>query len=467
MRPRIDELEEQLRYHEQNEQLLRRSDELYHLLAENVSDVIWTLDTELRYTYVSPSVERQRGFKAEEVISQSLKDTLSPESYELAKDVFEEELSSRLSGRTAGYRSRTLELEVKRKDGSTFWAEVKVAFLPDDSGQPVGFLGITRDIDKRRKAEHERDRLLQRQQALLENTPALIFLKDEEMKYTAANRAYMEILPPNVKDPIGLRDRDFYSEKAARQFEKEDRQALVDGLTTTKEERIRLRDGRVLDMAITVSPVHGSKGEITGVVGIAFDITERKRTQKELERHSAELERTNEELQRLMSEVRSLSLADELTELYNRRGFMTLAEQQLKIANRTGRAISLFFFDLDNMKKINDSLGHKEGDSALKDTALVLNQTFRESDIIARIGGDEFVVMAVESPEVTVWAFVDRLTENLGLSNTSRKRQYVLSLSMGIAHYDPDAPCSVEALLARADALMYEHKRAKQKSLEK
>jgi diguanylate cyclase (GGDEF)-like protein len=116
------------------------------------------------------------------------------------------------------------------------------------------------------------------------------------------------------------------------------------------------------------------------------------------------------------------------------------------------------------MKKINDDLGHGAGDSALKDTAGVLRETFRDSDIIARIGGDEFAVMAVESAEVTAKAFVSRLLENLGTHNSTGRRPYDLSLSMGIAHYNPDNPCPIQELLEMADDLMYEHKRTKQKA---
>ncbi len=163
-------------------------------------------------------------------------------------------------------------------------------------------------------------------------------------------------------------------------------------------------------------------------------------------------------------ELRSLSLVDELTGLYNRRGFLTLAKQQLKVANRMKKGMLLIFIDLDNMKLINDSLGHHEGDLALIDTANIFRDTFRESDIIARIGGDEFVVLALETNEYDAHAIVHRLNEQFARHNRRDIHPYKLSISFGIVRYDPDSPCSIEELLVKADKKMYEHKRSKQGS---
>ena len=341
---------------------------------------------------------------------------------------------------------------------------MKAAFLPGEKGGPAGVLGITRDIDRRKRAEKEKNALLRRQQALLENVPAFIFLKDSEMRYTAVNRAYFDLLPEGIDDPIGKRDGDFFPRGLASRFEAEDRDVLENGRTLKKEEPMHLRDGRVLDMAVTITPVRAHDGSIVGMVGIAFDITERKQAEERLRRYAGELETANEKLAQLMEEVRALSLTDELSGLYNRRGFLTLAQQQMKVTNRTGRGLSLFYFDLDNMKKINDRLGHKEGDTALRDTARVLKETFRDSDIVARVGGDEFMVLAIETPEANAQTFAARLHETLITYNGRGHRPFRLSLSMGVAHYDPENPCLLDELMEKADRLMYEHKHTKKKS---
>lgn len=158
---------------------------------------------------------------------------------------------------------------------------------------------------------------------------------------------------------------------------------------------------------------------------------------------------------------RALSLIDELTSLHNRRGFFFLAEQQLKISNRTKKGILLLFADLDDVKRINDNLGHNEGDKALIDTANILKKTFRKSDIIARIGGDEFAVLALETSEAVTELLSTRLQENLMSYNAEEARHYKLSLSTGFARYDYEYPISLEELLIKADTNMYEQKRKK------
>ena len=175
-------------------------------------------------------------------------------------------------------------------------------------------------------------------------------------------------------------------------------------------------------------------------------------------KHRAEvaMREREEALRRNAELLASLSLVDELTQLKNRRGFFELAEQALKVARRERHTLGLFFVDLDGLKQINDKLGHLAGDQALRDTAAVLQGTFRESDIIARFGGDEFIALAHVSRDST--ALRDRLREQLTTLNNQNDRRYHLEVSIGTALADATEE-SLEALIARADAAMYEEKR--------
>lgn len=163
--------------------------------------------------------------------------------------------------------------------------------------------------------------------------------------------------------------------------------------------------------------------------------------------------------QRVLEELRALSLSDELTGLYNRRGFFILAEQQIKIAARTRRSMLLVSADLDGLKGINDRFGHQEGDRALVDAAQILRQSFRESDIHSRIGGDEFVVLVTEKPEINPDVLFRRLKENLEVFNRRVKRPYPFYISMGVAIFDPQNPVSLNELLVQADKSMYRNKK--------
>jgi diguanylate cyclase (GGDEF)-like protein len=158
--------------------------------------------------------------------------------------------------------------------------------------------------------------------------------------------------------------------------------------------------------------------------------------------------------------LQQLSFNDELTGLLNRRGFLSMAQQQLKIAQREDWQLVLLFADLDSLKNINDNFGHTEGDRALKSVASVLKQTFRTSDLLARLGGDEFIVLALNAPAAGVQTMTNRLQKNLDRHN-SQNRYYQLSLSIGIAQFDPNRVSSLDAMIMEADKALYENKRKK------
>ena len=171
-----------------------------------------------------------------------------------------------------------------------------------------------------------------------------------------------------------------------------------------------------------------------------------------------ELERTNERL-------RNLSLTDELTGLNNRRGFMILANGLLKFSRRANHPLCLLYIDMDSLKQINDTYGHAHGDTALTHFAHILSQTFRDSDVIARMGGDEFAVLTIDATEGSLKAIQARLQSNVDTHNLESVRSYSLSFSLGIIRVDLKSTFTVEALLAQADQAMYAHKKRKKRKV--
>ncbi len=172
-----------------------------------------------------------------------------------------------------------------------------------------------------------------------------------------------------------------------------------------------------------------------------------------------ELERSNRELQ-------NLSLKDELTGLYNRRGLYILGEQQFRLTQRGGGKFVLFFGDVDGLKIINDTHGHKSGDQAIAGTAEILRQTFRHADILGRFGGDEFVIIAADSPGFSVDPehFRKRLKDNLDAFNAKSSFPFTLSVSLGFADFDSGKATSFEQLMLDADKMLYEQKRARKRT---
>ena len=169
------------------------------------------------------------------------------------------------------------------------------------------------------------------------------------------------------------------------------------------------------------------------------------------------------ERRRMEDEIRNLSLTDELTGLYNRRGFTLLAEQTMKQARRKKRSMLLIFGDVDNLKMINDTYGHAQGDQTLKEVSAILRDSFREADIVARVGGDEFVVLAVDSSKERVNVLTNRIQSILEKRKQQGDRPYQMTISLGIAHYDPKATCTISELIAQADSRMYQQKQEKKR----
>jgi diguanylate cyclase (GGDEF)-like protein len=162
---------------------------------------------------------------------------------------------------------------------------------------------------------------------------------------------------------------------------------------------------------------------------------------------------------RLRDELKSMAFNDALTGLQNRRGFFHLLEFNAQAAMRTGHKMLLFFIDLDGLKRVNDTLGHQEGDRLIIDAADILRRTFRRADIVARLGGDEFAVSAADVPNEVEDVLRRRLEENRVAHNASAQRPYQVEYSMGVVTFDPEAPIPVEDLVKRADEAMYEQKR--------
>ena len=163
---------------------------------------------------------------------------------------------------------------------------------------------------------------------------------------------------------------------------------------------------------------------------------------------------------RRIGELHALSLIDELTGLYNRRAFMTLGDHQLKIARRQDSSVTLAFADLDGLKAINDQCGHMWGDFALKDIAHILKSTFRESDVIARIGGDEYAILWIAHAPGSSEALHSRLRAGVDAYSVTEPRPYRLSLSIGFSHYKKGFVESLEDMLFETDRRMYIDKRA-------
>lgn len=271
-----------------------------------------------------------------------------------------------------------------------------------------------------------------------ESLLGVYLVQDERLIYANRTLAQLfgysreEILAvPSVLDLIAKSHRDTVRE-AMRQ--------RVQGEINAIEYTIRgqRKDGKLIHLDVrSVRAEHNGR---PAVIGTMADITERKQFEDAL---------------------RTLALIDELTGLYNRRGFVSLAERQLSLARRKQQPLILIAADVDDLKGINDRYGHAAGDQALIAAAGILRQTYREADIVARLGGDEFTVFPLEASADSVPLLIERLEANLRRFNQGADRNYHLSLSTGVALLEGELSKDLQQLLSEADAQLYEQKRAR------
>jgi two-component system cell cycle response regulator len=163
----------------------------------------------------------------------------------------------------------------------------------------------------------------------------------------------------------------------------------------------------------------------------------------------------------LQERLRILAIQDDLTDLYNRRGFATLADRHLALARRKRQSLMLIAADIDDLKSINDNYGHAAGDQAVRAAAHILRTTYRSADIVARLGGDEFAVFPLEASNECAELLLERLRKNLETYNAESSTGWKLSMSAGIARLDATKCETVQQLLEEADQALYEQKRVR------
>jgi len=276
------------------EEALRQSEERYRLIAENMSDVIWIMDLNLRYQYVSPSIEHTRGFTVDEAMGMMARDYISEESLKIVTKRLADELELEKIGGADPDRVTTMELEVKKKDGSWIWIEVRVTFLRDNEGKPIGFLGVSRDITGRKRAQEALKDSEEKLRIIFDSMGDAATVVDLHDNIINCNEAAVrlhgfgsknELIGRKASELVAVADR----ERAVKDAIGALKEPYVSGRA---EYKLLTKDGREFQGEFGISVLKDKSGKPAGFIGLAHDISERKR--------AAEALRQSEEKLRLM-----------------------------------------------------------------------------------------------------------------------------------------------------------------------
>ncbi len=383
------------------EALPRQEDSLFRTLFQKAAMGIAIVDAAGRIVEYNPRLGTMLGYGEQELINRHFTEFTHPEDRPSDAAQYRE-LLEKMSG------SYQMAIRCIRKDGGIIWGLLAVSLIRDREGAPLFAIRMIEDITDRKRAEEAIVKSRNFYLSLIDELPNPIRRTDADGKCDYFNKAWLAYTGRTMGQEIG--------DAWAQSVHPEDRDRLMtlqsNSFSTrvpyVTEYRLRHYNGDYRWVVEYGSPFHEIDGSFGGYISSCYDVQDRKTFEKTLQ---------------------VMSTTDELTGLLNRRGFFTLAQQQVKLANRNNNKLLLFYMDLDGLKKINDTIGHPEGDLALVEAATVLKEIFRESDIIGRLGGDEFAVLLFEPMSSSdEQAILIRLSETLQERNARPGRRYTLSV---------------------------------------
>ncbi len=413
-------------------QMLRDSERRYRDLFEESLGLICTHDIAGNLLTVNPAGAQELGYTPAGLIGRNLRELLAPG--------FQQEFDTYLK-RIQDNNSDSGLLGLLDRAQQVHIFAYKNVLHRDHLGSPY-VIGYAQDVT----AQHHAETALKKSEdvfrTLAAHAPAGIFLTNTEGEWRYANSRWCSMAGLTAEQSNGMGWLNAIHSEDKSIVLSAWQTAIQSGGEFAMEYRLQSTDGQICWVFTSTAARRNHAGVVTGYVGTIADISARKNMEEQL---------------------RALSLTDELTGLHNRRGFLSVAQQNLFLAKRARLNAALIYIDLDNMKSINDNYGHEEGDRALRTVAAILRRVFRESDVLARLGGDEFVVLHLE-PRGETQTAQTRLQQTLTEVNDQRVLPYALAMSIGIVHQHPNAHATLEELLALADAQMYEIKRTKRRA---
>ncbi len=457
---------------------LRESERKYRLLAENATDVIWTLDENFNFTYFSPSIQSLSGYTVEEIMELTMEDVMTSESSRMARSFFETHLDR---GSNSNYYAPTFEYQQIFKDGTVAWMEAQPTFIYSEEGGFKGIQCASRDITRRKVAEDalrranetlevkvkERtaalresneqlnDQIRVRQEAeerlrdsetryrsIFENTGAATIIIDREMIITLANSEFENVSGFSKEEIEGRKSwLEFIHmndlEKVLRftQAKKEGSGAL----SRTSECTLVNKVGSQRNILVTFAPIPGTEESVVSLSDVS-------------------------ELKAAEQQIYFQAFHDTLTKLPNRSLFMDHLNMAIKRRKRlSGYRFAVIYLDIDRFKNVNDSLGHLVGDRLLVSFAQRLAECLRDIDTLARLGGDEFAILLedIESADSAV-GIAERILQSMGSPYTLDNSEVFTTASLGIVLNTEDYE-RAENLIRDADTAMY-HAKEKGKS---
>lgn len=441
------------------ESALIRSEQAYRMLFENMPIGLYRTSVEGEIRDANPALLRMFGSSD----AQSLLGKKAWDFYRnpATNDIFKELISD--SGSLSAFES-----EYTREDGSTFWAEDYVRIVYDPKGTPLYYEGSLIDVTNRKEAEQRLQESEKQYRLLAERIADVVWVLDlETLRFKYLSPSVQNLFGYSVDELLGVHISNVLTSASMLAVEKiiPDRlRRFMDGDQTAVTELYQLdhihQDRSIIPAEVSSTLVMNENSKIE-VIGVTRNITERKKAEDDLLRANLSLQTAHKELQQMFEHEQVLARTDALTELFNRRHFFDLAAREFNGSLRYQRPLALILFDIDGFKKSNDTFGHGFGDAILINISQIAKAQIREVDIIARYGGDEFIILMPETNAQQALLLAERIRVAIETSNSNRDGEFqAATISLGVAEIALATDRSVEAIISRADKALYQAKQS-------
>jgi diguanylate cyclase (GGDEF)-like protein/PAS domain S-box-containing protein len=386
------------------------------------------VDLEGRFLRVNRSLCQILGYSEAELAGRTVGELSHPEDRYCTAE-------GRARVRSGELESARFQKRYLRKDGALVWVDLTVALVRDGAGKPLYEIAIFDDDTERIKAERALRESAEELRLFADNAPAMTVSWDDKLRCRFVNKRYAEFFGTPIDNTVGRHVREILGENVYREIEGYFAQ-MLQGQPVTYQRTHRTKEGEARHIEVKLLPHISDHGKVLGGFSVTTDITEHKLAEERIQR---------------------VAHHDSLTGLPNRLLFNDRLLQAISLAKRDARQIALLYLDLDGFKPVNDTLGHAAGDELLQGIAARIRQLVRDSDTVARIGGDEFTVILPviarrEEAEAVADKIIAAIAEPFQLGG--EKRGVRIGASIGIAVYPSDGQ-DADALIKAADAAMY------------
>ncbi len=409
------------------EEALRQSEEKYRTILENIENGYYEVDLAGNLIFFNDSLCKIFGYPRDKMMGMNNREYMSPETAKRTYQLFNEVYKK-------GEPTKIFDWEFIKIDGNTLNVEISISLMRDSKGESVGFRGILRDVTVRKQAEEALRESEEKYRSLVEFTEDSVYLVNRGKEYLFANETYLARLGLSRDHVIGRPYDDFHSQEDGEAFSEHIEKVLKTGRFVQYEHRSRT-DGRYF--LRTLSPVKELNGSIDAVTVIAKDITERKHAEEELQ---------------------YIATHDALTGVPNRALFNDRLTLALTQADRNKKKLAVMLLDLDYFKDVNDTMGHSIGDQLLRVVGNRLTELLRKGDTVARVGGDEFLLLLAEIAMIKDANIIARkILEAFRKPFVFNDHEIIITTSIGVSIY-PDDGADANTLTKHADVAMYRAK---------